>query len=128
MINKAPNNQPLLVPVNIGIAVVAMWTSLAISAAFTIFDVIYGEANIDTTFAFAIFAVMVFIIKQIVLKRTWARMVYVLLTVLSYALIAVDADGITRLDFWQMLLTAPIDVLVISRLFSNSANIWFADK
>ena len=50
------------------------------------------------------------------------------LTVLFYVLLAFDADGLTRNDVWHMLAKAPIDLFVISRLFSKATTDWLLRK
>ena len=58
----------------------------------------------------------------------WARHVAVTLTVLFYAMLALDADGLTTNDQWHMLAKVPIDLFIISRLFSRSTGDWLAAK
>lgn len=72
---------------------------------------------------FALITVLVY--WQIARRHNGARVAYLLLTVASYGLGALDPMGMSRLDLLGVVLTAPIDIFVVLRLFGASATRWF---
>ena len=114
------------VPVDVAFAIYAMWCSLLLSAGFAIYEFIASASILDPVLRVAIFCGYFLTIRALPNKRNWARYVAVTLTVLFYALLALDADGLTSNDQWHMLAKVPIDLFIISRLFSRSTGDWLA--
>lgn len=126
--SKRTPKTPQLVPVDVAFAIYAMWASLLLSAGFAIHELLVSASILDPMLRFAIFGGDLFAIRALPTKRSWARYVAVVLAVLFYALLAFDADGLTRNDQWHMLAKAPIDLFIISRLFSKSTSEWLAAR
>jgi len=101
-----------------------MWASLLLSAGFAIHEIAISASVLDPMIRIVLFAGVFITIKALPAKQLWARYVTVLLTVLFYAFLAFDADGLTHNDFWHMLAKAPIDIFVISRLFKPIVAKW----
>ncbi len=122
---KAP--ETLYVPVDIAFAIYAMWASLLLSVGFAIHEVIASSSILDPVIRIAIFAGDFMTIKALPLKRRWARYAAVVLAVVFYAFLALDADGLTTNDLWHMLAKAPLDIFIISTLFKRSVSIWLSE-
>jgi len=121
-----PSNKPpiQLAPAEVVLAIYGMWASLLLSAGFAIHEVAISASGLDPFVRGLIFVGMVITIRALPLKYLWARYASVLLTVVFYAFLALDADGLTSNDFWHMLAKAPIDVFVITRLFKPIVAHW----
>jgi hypothetical protein len=118
----------LLVPADVVLAVYAMWSSLLLSAVFATHELLVASSKLDPILRFGIFLSTIAIIKLLPLKGVWVRYGAVVLMILFYELLAFDADGITSNDLWHMLVKAPIDVFVITRLFSKATSDWLASR
>jgi hypothetical protein len=116
------------VPVDVAFAVYAMWGSLILSAGFAIHELIASASILDPILRIAIFGGYFLTIRALPTKRSWARYIAVILTVLFYIFLALDADGLTSNDQWHMLAKAPVDLFIISRLFRKSTSEWLAAK
>ena len=123
-----PPRAPLLVPADVVLAVYAMWASLLLSMGFAIDELLVSPSKLDPMLRFGIFAGDIVLIKLLPLKGHWVRYAAVALVVLFYALLAFDANGLTHNDLWHMLIKAPMDVFVITRLFSKSTSDWLAAR
>ena len=119
-----PTKKPQFVPVDVAFAIYAMWASLLISVGFAINELLAAPSILDPFFRIVIFVAQILAIQSLPLKRVWARYASVVLAVLFYALLAFDADGLTRSDLWHMFVKAPFDLFVISRLFSKATTQW----
>ena len=115
------------VPIDVAFAIYAMWGSLVFSMVFAAWELVASSSKLDPAIRCAIFAADFLTIKALPVKRPWARYSASLLTVLFYAFLALDADGLTSNDLWHMVIKAPIDVFVISRLFKRSTTKWLSD-
>ena len=122
-----PPQAPQLVPVEVAFAIYGMWASLLLSAGFAIHEIAISASALDPRGRLAIFAGIFVTIKALPAKLHWARYAAALLTLLFYAFLAFDADGLTNNDFWHMLAKAPIDVFVISRLFKPIVAQWLKE-
>ena len=111
-------------PVDVAFAVYGMWGSLLLSAGFAIHEITISASVLDPIIRILIFAGIFVTIKALPAKQRWARYGTVVLTLLFYAFLAFDADGLTNNDFWHMLAKAPIDIFVISRLFKPIVATW----
>lgn len=105
-----------------------MWASLLLSVGFAIDELLVSSSKLDPMLRFGIFAGDIVLIKLLPLRGYWVRYAAVALVVLFYALLAFDADGLTHNDLWHMLIKAPMDVFVITRLFSKSTSDWLASR
>ena len=114
-------------PLSVRHAIAGMWLSLLTGQAFNLYQALGCEAGIDWRalgFAGFILACTLLVSLQIVTGREWARIAYLLLLVLSYALLAMDESGLTALDQWGVCLTAPVDLFVLVRLFNAHSTHW----
>lgn len=114
----------MMVPEDLAFAVYAMGASVLLSAGFAVHELLVSSSKLDPLLRFAIFASDLVCIWALLHKRLWARYGAVLLAVLFYVLLAVDADGLTANDFWHMLAKAPIDLFVIKRIYSKATSQW----
>jgi hypothetical protein len=116
--------KPQYVPVDVAFAVYAMWTSLLISVGFAIHEAMASSSILDPMLRGGIFLGNFLAIKALPQKRIWARYCSTLLSITFFAFLAIDADGLTGNDYWHMMVKAPIDIFVISRLFKQSTTNW----
>lgn len=119
---------PQFVPPEVVLAVYGMRAGLVLSAGFAIHEMTVSASVLDPFIRLMIFAGMWVTIKALPAKHLWARYASVLLTVLFYTFLALDADGLTNNDFWHMLAKAPIDIFVISRLFKPIVTHWLNER
>jgi hypothetical protein len=124
---KSPS-EPQYVPVDVAFAVYAMWASLLISVGFAIHEAIASSSILDPMLRGGIFLGNFLAIKALPRKQRWARYCTTLLIITFFAFLAMDADGLTGNDLWHMLVKAPIDIFVISRLFKQSTTSWLFKK
>ena len=109
-------------------AIVGMWASVLIGQAFNIFQALCESEHADLAavlFSCAILVAALGVQRQLSAAREWARMAYLLLLVLSYSLMALDDAGITQLDMVSLVLTVPINLYVLIRLYGVGASRWF---
>jgi hypothetical protein len=104
-----------------------MWSSLLLSTGFAVYELFASSSTMDPTIRFAMLAAEFVVMKALPLKLRWARYGAVILTVIFYMFLAFDADGLTRYDLWHMLAKSPIDVFVISRLFTSATTKWLLE-
>jgi hypothetical protein len=118
---------PQYVPMDVAFAVCAMWGSLLLSTGFALYELISSASILDPMLRILIFLGDFLTIRALPMKRPWARYSAVLLALIFYAFLALDADGLTRTDLWHMLAKFPIDVFVITRLFKFSTTKWLSE-
>jgi len=118
---------PQYVPVDVAFAVYAMWASLLLSSGFAACEFFVATSVLDPVVRILLLIAYFLTIRALPKKRLWARYFAVLITLLFYAFLAFDADGLTRNDLWHMLLRAPIDVFVVTRLFKPSVALWLLE-
>jgi len=123
-----PPKRPQYVPADVAYAVFAMWASLGLSAAFAAYEFLTSLSILYPMVRLFIFGAYILAIKAITQKNNWSRYAAVLLTVLFYASLAFDADGLTRTDLWHLIAKTPIDIFVITRLFKPSVTKWMVLK
>lgn len=116
-----------MVPEDVAFAVFAMGASVLLSAGFAVHEWLVSSSKLDPMLRFAIFAGDLACLGALLRKQPWARYVLAVLTVLFYVLLAADADGLTANDFWHMLAKAPIDLFVITRLYSLATSRWLEE-
>ena len=112
-------------------AVYGMCASLAIGLAFNVYQFVTvadsaGLTDVLLTGLFVLVSVAIY--WQIAQRRNWARIASLLLTVASYGLGALDPMGMSKVDVIGLVLTAPIDIFVVVRLFGPTATHWFLPK
>jgi hypothetical protein len=110
-------------------AIYGMWISFLISMIFSTYQLLTDDAITATGIAAAVgfIAFTVYVMNRIALGNNWARFTFLGLVILSYLSLAMYAEGISALDLVSMVITAPIDVLVIRNLFRQSASAWFVE-
>jgi hypothetical protein len=118
---------PQYVPVDVAFAVYAMWASLLLSSGFAVCEFFVVTSVLDPVVRILLLLSYFLTIRALPKKRLWARYLAVLVTLLFYAFLAFDADGLTHNDLWHMLLRAPIDVFVVTRLFKPSVALWLVE-
>jgi hypothetical protein len=109
-------------------AVYGQFASLAAGLAVNAYQFLSVENSaswVDGLLTALFVLVSVLIYWQITQRRNWARMAYILLTVGSYGLGALDPMGMSKVDVVGLALTVPIDIFVLLRLFGASATHWF---
>ena len=109
-------------------AVYGMWLSLLLGLCCNLFQLLTVEDSaslVDVLLTALFVLVSVAVYWQVARRRNWARIAFLLLTVVSYALSALDPMGMSQVDLIGLVLTAPIDIFVVLRLFGSSATRWF---
>jgi len=119
-----PRKGPQYVPPDVAYAIFTMWASLALSAAFAIYEFWASNSVLDPLIRLGLLVAYGVIVMALADKKPWARYAAVMLTVLFYAALAFDADGLTTADLLHLLLKCPLDVFVISRLFNRTVTRW----
>jgi hypothetical protein len=109
-------------------AIYGLWASFAISCAFGLFQAFTNQSSSEILFALCFFAFTFFVNRKIAAGQNWARLLYLVLLVTTYVMAAMDTDGFSTLDFIALILSAPIDIFVILRLFGEKATAWFLSK
>lgn len=113
-----------VVPENVAFAVYAMGASVLLSVGFAVHEWLVSSSRLDPMLRFVLFAGDLACLWALLRKHLWVRYALAALTVLFYVLLAVDADGLTANDFWHMLAKAPIDLFVITRIYSKATSQW----
>jgi len=116
-----------MVPVDLALAVYAMWASLLLSIGFAVVEWFASASPLDPAVRLILLGGHFVVIRAIPQKHRWARYASVGITLVFFLFLARDADGLTRTDIWHMLIKAPIDVFVISSLFKASVSQWLRE-
>jgi hypothetical protein len=105
-----------------------MWLSLLIGIGFSVFQALTIDSPagpIELLLAIALIVFTMWVYRQVSNGKNWARLAYLALLVLSYALTALDPMGMSKVDLIAFVFTAPIDIYVVVMLFGAKASVWF---
>ena len=112
-------------PFEVRRAIYAMWISLAVTTACTVWQIKGDPGEIELYVTLGILVLTVYMYSQISVGKMWARDSYLLVLVFVYSMLALDEDGLSTIDFANLLITGPLDICVIWRLYSTKATQWF---
>jgi len=114
----------MFAPPDVVLAVYGAWLSLLLSAAFAIHEIAVSASILDPVIRVLVFVGIIASVKALQDKHIWARYCLMALLVFFYLFLALDADGLTRSDFWHMLCKTPLDLYVLSRLCKPAVSAW----
>ena len=119
-------------PIQIRVAVWLLWLSLALALPTVYFELrrgsSYGEIVFMAIFAFAVLAMAAFINVQISRGRNWARIVFLVLVVVSIVVSFLpDEEGraISTFESALSVISMVVDIVVTYLLFSWPGALWF---
>lgn len=115
-------------PAELKRAIVGMWLSLVIGIGFSVFQAVTVDSptsTVELLLTISLIAFTMWVYRQVAEGKNWARLAYLALLVLSYALTALDPMGMSKVDLIAFVITAPIDIFVVVMLFGAKASAWF---
>lgn len=116
------------IPAELHRAILGMWVSLLIGIGFSIYQAITVDSPtgpVELLLTIALIAFTMWVYRKVAEGKNWARLAYLTLLVLSYALTALDPMGMSKVDLIAFVITAPIDIYVVVMLFGARASAWF---
>src|SRR5665647_1199988 len=109
-------------------AVITIWATLLISGVVSLSDKLTGQITEGMFFFTLIFYGLLCILPYKIGKRSNpARYVYVVLTVISFLIMASGAK-MPQLDYIAGFLMLPVEIFIVYRLFTGEAKNWFAQS
>lgn len=109
-------------------AVITIWATLLISGVVSLADKLTGQITEGMFFFTLIFYGLLCILPYKIGKRSNpARYVYVVLTVISFLIMASGAK-MPQLDYIAGFLMLPVEIFIVYRLFTGEAKNWFAQS
>jgi hypothetical protein len=108
-----------------------MWLSLLVGIGFSVVQAITVDSEagpLEMLMAAAFIGLTAAIYQQVSKGHNWARLLYLVWTILSYGLFALDPMGLSKMDLATLLVSAPLDIFAMVRLFSPKATEWFLAK
>lgn len=109
-------------------AVITIWATLLISGVVSLADKLTGQITEGMFFFTLIFYGLLCILPYKIGKRSNpARYVYVVLTVISFLIMASGAK-MPQLDYIAGFLMLPVEIFIVYQLFTGEAKNWFAQS
>jgi hypothetical protein len=119
-------------PLQIRVAVWLLWLLIVLALPTTYFELrrasSYGEAVFMTIFVLTVLAFAAFINVKISRGRNWARIVFLVVVVISVAAFFLPDEGgraISALESATSLISLVVDIAVVYLLFSWPGALWF---
>lgn len=107
-------------------AILAIWLTLAISAASALVAKLLGlSSQGEFAAAIVIYAIFCIIPYKLSNRSNASRYVYVVLTVLTFLFMAAGIGEINKIDFAISVLLIPMEIFIIYRLFQPEASAWY---
>lgn len=110
-------------------AILAIWLTLAISAASALVGKLSGlSSQSDFVGAIIVYAFMCIIPYKLSNRSNASRYVYVVLAIISFLFMAAGIGKLNKIDFAVSVLLIPVEIFIIFRLFQPEASAWYTSK
>ncbi|MEQ1635624.1 MAG: hypothetical protein ABL903_02960 [Methylococcales bacterium] len=117
----------MIIPKSINQAVIAIWVTIAIGAVVAIIEKQMGSIG-SIVFGFYLFlnGISCVVPYKISMGSNPARYIFAIITVTGFLfMLGGTAAGMMKLDIVLSILSIPINIFIIYRLFSGEASNWF---
>jgi hypothetical protein len=110
-------------------AIFAIWATLIISALSALAAKLSGLSSegefIGSILVYAIFCILPYKLAN---RSNATRYFYLVLTVISFLLMAAGVGTLNKIDLAVSVLLIPVEVFIIFRLFQSEASAWYTSK